>query len=63
MRQLTGLDTSFLNMETGSQFGHVASITIFDGKGLKPGEFYARILHLMEERLHLMLHIDGHLGW
>ncbi len=30
MRQLSGIDASFLNMETGSTFGHVASLNIYD---------------------------------
>ncbi len=30
MQQLTGLDASFLNMETGPVYGHVASLCIYD---------------------------------
>ena len=30
MRQLSGIDASFLNMETASTFGHVASLNIYD---------------------------------
>ncbi len=30
MQQLTGVDASFLNMETPTQFGHISSICIFD---------------------------------
>lgn len=30
MRQLSGIDASFLNMETPSTFGHVASLNIYD---------------------------------
>src|SRR5262245_21764081 len=29
MKQLSGLDASFLYMETGSQFGHVSSLSIY----------------------------------
>ena len=58
MRQLTGLDTSFLNMETGTQFGHVASITIFDAAGLKDGEFFASLMKTIEERIHLLPLLD-----
>ena len=29
MKQLTGLDASFLYMETGSSFGHVSSLSVF----------------------------------
>ena len=54
MRQLTGLDTSFLNMETGTQFGHVASMTIFDASGLGDGEFFASLMKTIEDRIHLL---------
>lgn len=30
MRQLNGIDVSFLNMETPTTFGHVSSVTIYD---------------------------------
>ena len=29
MKQLSGLDASFLYVETGSQFGHVSSLSIY----------------------------------
>ena len=29
MKQLSGLDTSFLSMETGAQFGHIGSLTLY----------------------------------
>jgi diacylglycerol O-acyltransferase / wax synthase len=37
MRQLSGIDASFLNMETGSAFGHVASLNIYDPAGAPGG--------------------------
>ncbi|MDQ3469310.1 MAG: wax ester/triacylglycerol synthase family O-acyltransferase [Actinomycetota bacterium] len=37
MQQLSGVDVSFLNMETPSTFGHVASITVFDVEHAPPG--------------------------
>ena len=37
MQQLTGIDVGFLNMETASSFGHVASMTIFDVEHAPPG--------------------------
>ncbi len=37
MRQLSGIDASFLNMETGSTFGHVASLNIYDPSGAPGG--------------------------
>ena len=30
MQQLSGLDTSFLNMETSTTYGHVSGLAIFD---------------------------------
>ena len=32
MKQLGGMDATFLNMETGSMYGHVSSMTIFEPK-------------------------------
>jgi diacylglycerol O-acyltransferase / wax synthase len=37
MRQLSGVDASFLNMETASVFGHVASLNIYDPTGAPGG--------------------------
>ena len=33
MKQLSGMDVSFLNMETASVFGHVSSLNIYDPTG------------------------------
>src|SRR5687767_13661802 len=55
MKQLTGLDATFLYMETGSQFGHVSSLSVYeppDTPGYQPlAEWRAAIakrLHLLE---------------
>jgi diacylglycerol O-acyltransferase / wax synthase len=37
MRQLSGIDVSFLNMETPSVFGHVSSMNIYDPAGAPGG--------------------------
>ena len=37
MRQLSGIDASFLNMETASAFGHVASLNLFDAVDVPGG--------------------------
>jgi len=37
VQQLSGVDVSFLNMETPSTYGHVASVTIFDVEHAPPG--------------------------
>ena len=55
MRQLTGLDTSFLSIETARQFGHVASLTVYEvDKNRTPGEFYASLIKVVEQRLHVL---------
>ncbi len=54
MKQLTGLDTSFLNMETSTQFGHVNSITILDPSMMVGGDVYSIFKRTIEERLHLL---------
>ena len=33
MRQLNGIDVSFLNMETPTTYGHVSSLNIYDPSG------------------------------
>ena len=37
MEQLSGVDASFLNMETNSVFGHVSSLYVFDPAGVPGG--------------------------
>jgi diacylglycerol O-acyltransferase / wax synthase len=52
MRQLSGLDNSFLAMENPSTYGHVSSLAIFE-----PGEHtltFADVRELVAERLHLV---------
>ena len=43
MLQLSGLDTAFLNMETDTAFGHVATLMLFDGAGFRGSSPYAAI--------------------
>ncbi len=52
MRQLSGLDNSFLAFESPVTYGHVTSLAIFE-----PGErpmTYERVRDLVGERLHLV---------
>lgn len=54
MRQLTGLDSTFLNIENANQFGHVAGLSIFtrpDTPGYAP---YTAWKEQLEARLHLL---------
>lgn len=43
MLQLSGLDTAFLNMETNTTFGHVATLMLFDGAGFRGSNPYAAV--------------------
>ena len=49
MQQLTAVDSGFLTMETGSQFGHVGSLTIFE-----PDATYEAICNQIQQRIHLL---------
>ena len=53
MQQLTGVDASFLYMETNATYGHVSSLIIYDPKDGE-GASYERTRQLFEERLHLL---------
>ncbi len=55
MKQLTGLDATFLYLETGAQFGHVSSVSIYEKPADRPdydplSEWRAQV----ERRLHLL---------
>jgi WS/DGAT/MGAT family acyltransferase len=54
MQQLTGLDASFLYMETGAQFGHVGSVTLYDPSTTPGGSLYDVLRRSVSERLHLV---------
>jgi diacylglycerol O-acyltransferase len=54
MKQLSGVDTSFLNLETATQFGHVASLIVLDPSTSKTGDIYADVRRMFDERLHLL---------
>ena len=55
MKQLSGLDASFLYMETGSQFGHVSSLSIYEKPAGEPDyEPLAAWRAQIERRLHLL---------
>ena len=53
MQQLTGVDASFLYMESPTTFGHVSSLIVYDPKGGEGGG-YEETRRLFEERLHLL---------
>lgn len=54
MRQLTGLDNSFLRMETPTTYGHVASLAVFDPATAPGPVTFEDVRRLVEQRLHLV---------
>ncbi|MCU1351252.1 MAG: wax ester synthase/diacylglycerol acyltransferase [Acidimicrobiales bacterium] len=54
MKQLTGLDASFLFLETASQFGHVSSVSIYERPDDPNYEPLAAWRDQIERRLHLL---------
>jgi len=54
MRQLSGLDSAFLNLENATQFGHVSGLSIFTRPDIPGYEPYAAWKEQLEERLHLL---------
>ncbi|MFZ4720198.1 MAG: WS/DGAT/MGAT family O-acyltransferase, partial [Ilumatobacteraceae bacterium] len=51
MRQLNGIDVSFLNMETPTTFGHVSSVTIYDPSGAPGGAGIEATKEIILERI------------
>ena len=54
MRQLSGVDASFLNMETASVFGHVSSLNIFDPSAAPGGAGLEATKQTILERIDLL---------
>ena len=54
MKQLTGLDASFLYMETPSSFGHVSSLVIYERPDDPDFRPYDAFRHQIESRIHLL---------
>jgi WS/DGAT/MGAT family acyltransferase len=54
MQQLTGLDTSFLNLETASTYGHVSGLAVFDPSTASVPASLDDVKQLIQERLHLL---------
>lgn len=55
MQQLTGLDTSFLNMETATTYGHISGLALFD-PSTSPGApaTFEDVRRLIQDRIHLL---------
>lgn len=54
MRQLSGLDSSFLRLESPTTYGHVTSLAIFDPRTAPHPVGYEETWDLIESRLHLV---------
>ena len=54
MQQLTGLDASFLNLETSTQHGHVAGVVILDPSTAPNGFDFETLRELIAGRIHLL---------
>ncbi len=54
MQQLTGIDATFLNMETPTQQGHVGGVVVVDPSTAPEGWGFDTIRKLIEERIHLL---------
>jgi len=54
VQQLTGLDTSFLNMETPTTYGHVCGLAIFDPSTAPGPVTFEDVRSLIQDRLHLL---------
>jgi diacylglycerol O-acyltransferase / wax synthase len=54
MRQLNGIDAGFLNMETDTAFGHVASLNIYDPTGAPGGAGLEATKQTILERIDLL---------
>ena len=51
MKQLSGIDVSFLNMETSAAYGHVSSLNIYDPAGAPGGAGVDAMKQLILERI------------
>ncbi len=54
MQQLTGLDTSFLNMETATTYGHICGLAIFDPSTASVPPTLEDVKNLIQQRIHLL---------
>ena len=54
MRQLSGTDVSFLNMETSTVYGHVSSLNIYDTEGAPGGGGIEATKQILLERMDLL---------
>jgi diacylglycerol O-acyltransferase len=54
MKRLTGLDASFLYMETPTSPMHVAGLYVYDPSGTPGGYSFERVEQVVKERLHLL---------
>lgn len=51
MRQLNGIDVSFLNMETSTTFGHISSVSLYDATAVPGGAGLEAMKAIILERI------------
>lgn len=51
MRQLNGIDASFLNLETPTNFGHISSLSLYDAQGAAGGASLEATKAIILERI------------
>jgi diacylglycerol O-acyltransferase / wax synthase len=62
--RLTGMDATFLYLETRTSHMHVGGVLVLDPSTAPGGQLtYARMLDYLEERLHLAPHLRRRLQW
>src|SRR5438477_260928 len=54
MERLSGLDASFLYLETGNMHMHVLAVSVFDPTTVPDGYSFQRVRDMIESRLHLV---------
>ena len=55
MRQLNGIDVSFLNLESGGNFGHISSLNLFDSAGVGGAATVESMKRLILERMNQLV--------
>ena len=54
MQQLSGLDATFLNIETATTFGHISGLVIFDPSTGRHAASFDEVKAIIEARMHLL---------
>ena len=54
MQQLTGIDATFLNIESATTYGHVSSVAVFEASEVPGGGTFEQLRQLISQRIHLL---------